>query len=143
MARVRQTLLERSPNCPVEGVLDLMDGKWKGVILYHLLSGTLRFSEIRRKLTTITQRMLTKQLRELEEDGLITRTVFAVVPPRVDYALSAKGESLRPVLVAMKDWGDRHLQAGADAGPEPGKIAGPESAGEATPPQKGQAIKAA
>ncbi|WP_377287859.1 winged helix-turn-helix transcriptional regulator [Rhizobium sp. SG2393] len=115
MARVRQTLLERSPNCPVEGVLDLLDGKWKGVILYHLLSGTLRFSELRRKLKGITQRMLTKQLRELEEDGLITRTVFAVVPPRVDYALSERGESLRPVLLAMKDWGDRHLQPATDA----------------------------
>ncbi|SIR14970.1 transcriptional regulator, HxlR family [Rhizobium sp. RU20A] len=135
MARVRRTLLERSPNCPVEGVLDLLDGKWKGVILYHLLSGTLRFSELRRKLKGITQRMLTKQLRELEEDGLITRTVFAVVPPRVDYALSGRGESLRPVLVAMKEWGDRHLP--------PGVSASPETAGLDGLAGKAQAVKAA
>jgi DNA-binding HxlR family transcriptional regulator len=128
MPRVRQTLLERSPNCPVEGVLDLLDGKWKGVILYHLLSGTLRFSELRRKLKTITQRMLTKQLRELEEDGLISRTVFAVVPPRVDYALSARGESLRPVLIAMKEWGDRNLAPPLDAPSEAGIRRSPEDA---------------
>ncbi|MDO9418013.1 winged helix-turn-helix transcriptional regulator [Pararhizobium sp.] len=109
MPRVRREMLERSPNCPVESLLNLLDGKWKGVILYHLLGGTLRFSELRRKLINVTQRMLTKQLRELEADGLIVRTVFAVVPPRVDYTLSPLGESLRPVLLVMKEWGDNHL----------------------------------
>lgn len=117
MPRVRQKMLERTPNCPVEGVLDLLDGKWKGVILYHLMGGTLRFNELRRRLRNVTQRMLTKQLRELEADGLITRTVFPVVPPRVDYALSARGESLVPVLMAMKEWGDRDLAGrGSEAG---------------------------
>ncbi len=94
-----------APGCPVEAALDLIDGKWKGVILYHLGDGTLRFNELGRKLGTITQRMLTKQLRELEESGLITRKVYAQVPPRVDYALSPEGESMRPIIEALKDWG--------------------------------------
>lgn len=119
MPRVRQKMLERNPNCPVESVLNLLDGKWKGVILYHLMGGTLRFNELGRKLNNVTQRMLTKQLRELEADGLITRTVFPVVPPRVDYALSARGESLVPVLMAMKEWGDRNIE-GRAAGPDSG-----------------------
>ncbi|HVI53135.1 MAG TPA: helix-turn-helix domain-containing protein [Candidatus Sulfotelmatobacter sp.] len=95
--------------CAVEATLDLIDGKWKGVILYHLSQNGLRFGEMRRKFPNITQRMLTKQLRELEESGLITRTVHAQVPPRVDYALSPLGESLRPVIDALKQWGDAFL----------------------------------
>ena len=71
-------------------MLHLIDGKWKGVILYHLLDGTMRFNEIRRRLASVTQRMLTKQLRELEADGLVERTVYAVVPPRVDYCLTPR-----------------------------------------------------
>jgi len=95
--------------CAVEATLDLIDGKWKGVILYHLRQGILRFGEMRKKFPNITQRMLTKQLRELEEAGLITRTVYAQVPPRVDYALSPLGESLQPVIDALKTWGDAFL----------------------------------
>ncbi|WP_426012734.1 winged helix-turn-helix transcriptional regulator [Caulobacter sp. DWR2-3-1b2] len=97
--------------CGVEATLGLIDGKWKGVILYHLLSGGLRFSALGRRLGAVTQRMLTKQLRELERDGLIVRTVHAQVPPRVDYALSARGRSLEPVIVALKAWGDANLLA--------------------------------
>ncbi|WP_244469051.1 winged helix-turn-helix transcriptional regulator, partial [Afipia felis] len=74
--------------CAVEVTLGLIDGNWKGVILFHLQEGLLRFGELRRKMPGITQRMLTKQLRALEEDGLITRTVYPEVPPRVEYALS-------------------------------------------------------
>lgn len=96
--------------CPVEAVLDLIDGKWKGVILYHLQDGSLRFNVLRKRLTGITQRMLTKQLRELEQSGLIVRTVFAEVPPRVEYRLSSLGESLRPVLTMLQDWGETYLQ---------------------------------
>src|ERR1700741_3938012 len=87
--------------CPVEATLDLIDGKWKGVVLYHLATGTLRFNELRRRLTGITQRMLTKQLRELEESGLIVRTVYAEVPPRVEYSLSKEGQTLLPVIHAL------------------------------------------
>jgi DNA-binding HxlR family transcriptional regulator len=82
--------------CPVEATLDLIDGKWKAIILYHLLKGTLRFNELRRRLAKITQRMLTRQLRELEEVGLVSRTIFAEVPPRVEYTLTAHGQSLEP-----------------------------------------------
>lgn len=95
--------------CSVERALNLIDGKWKIVILYKLLRGTLRFNEIRRRIPAVTQRMLTRQLRELEADGLLIRTVYAQVPPRVDYSLSARGRSLEPVILALKEWGDRNL----------------------------------
>jgi DNA-binding HxlR family transcriptional regulator len=99
-----------SPGCPVEATLELIGGKWKGLVLYHLLQGTMRFNEIRRKLPSITQRMLTRQLRELEAAGLILRTVHAEVPPRVEYALTAEGETLRPVILALREWGRNYLQ---------------------------------
>ena len=89
--------------------MNLIEGKWKIIVLYKLLRGTLRFNELRRLMPSVTQRMLTHQLRELEADGLIIRTVYAQVPPRVEYALSARGRSLEPVLQAMKDWGDANL----------------------------------
>lgn len=100
-----------SAGCPVEATLERIGGKWKGVILYHLLEGTHRFGELRRKLTSVTQRMLTKQLRELEESGLVSRTVYAEVPPRVEYRLTQLGETLRPVVLALKAWGDVHGMA--------------------------------
>jgi DNA-binding HxlR family transcriptional regulator len=96
--------------CPVELTLDLIGGKWKGVIVYHLLDTTMRFNELRRKLPTATQRMLTRQLRELEEYGLVCREVFPQVPPRVDYSLSEEGRSLAPIILAMHDWGMQRLE---------------------------------
>ncbi|MBM6593770.1 winged helix-turn-helix transcriptional regulator [Microvirga pudoricolor] len=101
--------------CSVEDTLSLIDGKWKIVILYKLLRGTLRFNEIRRQIPAVTQRMLTNQLRELEADGLVIRTVYPEVPPRVEYSLSAKGRSLEPVLLALKAWGDANFGAQAQA----------------------------
>jgi DNA-binding HxlR family transcriptional regulator len=92
----------RRPGCAVEATLDLIDGKWKGVILYHLQDGTQRFGELRRRMPGITQRMLTKQLRALEDDRL--------VPPRVEYRLSEIGESLRPVIDTLKAWGEGHQE---------------------------------
>jgi DNA-binding HxlR family transcriptional regulator len=109
MPRIRHQRLDCSPGCPVEGALDLIDGKWKGVVLYHLFEGTLRFSEIRRRLPNVTQRMLTNQLRELEADGLIIRKIYPQVPPRVEYSLSTSGRTLKPVIKALKAWGDAHL----------------------------------
>lgn len=94
--------------CPVEASLELMGGKGKGMILYHLISGTKRFNELRRHLVFITPRMLTKQLRELEEAGLIHREVYPQVPPKVEYSLTAAGESLTPILLMLKSWGEAH-----------------------------------
>jgi len=96
------------PGCPVEVTLNLIDGKWKGVILFHLQGGVCRFGELRRRMPRITQRMLTKQLRALEEDGLITRKVYAEVPPRVEYALSEMGERMRPVIDVLNAWGEQY-----------------------------------
>ena len=100
----------RRPGCAVEVTLDLIDGKWKGVILYHLQGGSQRFGELRRLMPSITQRMLTKQLRALEDDGLIVRKVYAEVPPRVEYRLSEVGESLRPVIEVLRVWGQNHQE---------------------------------
>jgi DNA-binding HxlR family transcriptional regulator len=110
MSKPRAKLTGNFPGCPVESTLSFLDGKWKGVILYHLLEdGTLRFNELRRRIPSVTQRMLTKQLRELEEAGLLQRTVFPVVPPRVDYTLTPLGLSLEPVVNALRVWGKEHV----------------------------------
>ena len=109
MSRPRAKLIENFPGCPVESTLTFLDGKWKGVILYHLFDGTHRFNQLKRKLPSVTQRMLTKQLRELEEAGLVSRLVHPVVPPHVDYALTPLGESLEPVIRALAAWGERHV----------------------------------
>lgn len=100
-----------SAGCPVEAALGLIGGKWKGIALYHLMGGTLRFSELRRRIPGVTQRMLTTQLRELEADGLILRVVYPQVPPRVEYSLSARGRTLEPVIMALKAWGEEHTRA--------------------------------
>ncbi|OSQ46848.1 winged helix-turn-helix transcriptional regulator [Thalassospira alkalitolerans] len=102
-------LPNRSPGCPVEGTLGVIGGKWKGVVLYHLLDGKKRFNELRRLMPGVTQRMVTRQLREMEADGLIHRQVYAEVPPRVEYSLTTKGETLRPIILALKDWGEIHV----------------------------------
>jgi len=109
MSRPRAKLVTNFPGCPVEATLTYLDGKWKGVILFHLMDRTLRFNELRRHLPAITQRMLTKQLRELEESGLISRTVYPVVPPRVEYALTPLGSTLKPVIRALAAWGDEFV----------------------------------
>ncbi len=95
--------------CPVEVTLDVIGGKWKGVILYHLLEGPQRFGALHRLLPDVTPRMLTLQLRELEADGVVTRTVYAEVPPRVDYRLTDFGESLRPIILLLREWGATYL----------------------------------
>jgi len=100
-----------SAGCPLEGALEMIAGKWKGLVLHHLADGPKRFSALRRLLGTVTERSLTKQLRELEADGLVTRTVFPVVPPKVEYALSDKAETLTPILAALRDWGAAHSAA--------------------------------
>lgn len=98
--------------CQIEATLQLLDGKWKGVILHHLLKDeVLRFNEIVKRLPSITHRMLSKQLREMEVAGLVARTVYPVVPPRVDYSLTPLGRSLEPVIQALGRWGQENLVA--------------------------------
>ncbi|WP_068621302.1 winged helix-turn-helix transcriptional regulator [Paenibacillus tuaregi] len=96
--------------CPVETTLDVIGGKWKGILLYQLLEGTKRFNEFRRLNPGITQFMLTLQLRELERDGIIHREVFKEVPPRVEYSLTDFGRTLKPVITSMKAWGESYKE---------------------------------
>lgn len=92
--------------CSVEVALDVIGGRWKGVVLYHLLGGVKRFNELRRLIPSVTQRMLTRQLRELEAQGLIKRTVYPQVPPKVEYELTQLGMTLRSVLAELRTWGE-------------------------------------
>jgi DNA-binding HxlR family transcriptional regulator len=94
--------------CPVEVTLDVIGGKWKPVIVNYLLQGTKRFNELRRLVPEATQQMLTLQLRELERDGIVHREVYAQVPPKVEYSLTARGRSLEPILRAMQAWGENY-----------------------------------
>lgn len=101
--------------CSVEATLDVIGGKWKGVILFHLLEKTCRFNELRRLVPSVTQRVLTLQLRELEEDGVIHRKIYAEIPPRVEYSLTDFGRTLEPIILLMRDWGNeyqRNIQNG-------------------------------
>ena len=95
-------------NCPVTATVSIIGGKWKPPILSRLVEGVRRFSELQRLVPNITKKMLTQQLRELEQDGVIDRKVYPQVPPKVEYSLSEYGESLKPVLKAMEDWGIKH-----------------------------------
>ena len=97
-------------NCPVGATLELIGGKYKSLILWHLTRSTLRFGELRKLIPRATPKMLTQQLRELEEDNLITRTVYPVVPPKVEYSLTDSGRSIRPILSAMYEWGAAYLE---------------------------------
>ncbi len=96
-------------NCPVGTTIDIIGGKYKSLILWHLMNSTLRFGELSRLIPQATPKMLTQQLRELEEANLVKRKVFPVVPPRVDYSLTDLGISMRPILEAMYCWGENYL----------------------------------
>ena len=97
-------------NCPVAATLELIGGKYKALILWHLAEKKLRFSELKKEIQGATPKMLTQQLRELEAHNLIHREVFAVVPPKVEYSLTELGRSLMPILVSMRDWGSSYLR---------------------------------
>ena len=98
-------------NCPVVATLDMIGGKYKALILWHLVGGARRFGELRRLVPQATQKILTQQLRELEDDNLVVRTVYPVVPPKVEYHLSDLGESLKPILEAMRVWGTGYMKS--------------------------------
>ena len=102
--------MERNENCPVSATLELIGGKYKALILWHLSGGTLRFSELRNRIPKATPKMLTQQLRELEADDLVHREVYPVIPPKVEYSLTELGHSLMPILVAMRDWGAGYMR---------------------------------
>lgn len=97
-------------NCPVGATLELIGGKYKSLILWHLVDATLRFGELRKLIPQATPKMLTQQLRELEEAELVIRTVYPVVPPKVEYQLSDLGRSINPILQAMYAWGSDYLK---------------------------------
>ena len=106
--------------CAVEATLDVIGGRWKVLILRELMQGVQRFNQLHRSLHGITQKMLTQQLRELEEDGIIHREVYLQVPPKVEYSLTETGQTLKPVLAAMHDWGMAYSRRKLDgAGPSP------------------------
>jgi DNA-binding HxlR family transcriptional regulator len=94
--------------CPAEFTLALIGGRWKIPIIFHLLAGRRRFSELARALNGVTQKMLTQQLREMERNGLVSRNIFPQVPPKVEYSLTELGASLKPVVEAMCRWGEAH-----------------------------------
>lgn len=98
------------PACPVETTLTLISDKWKVLILRDLMPGTKRFGELKKSIGTVTQKVLTAQLRQMEASGLLTRTVYAEVPPRVEYTLTDLGRSLQPVLDAMEAWGKAYQE---------------------------------
>ncbi|WP_114563961.1 winged helix-turn-helix transcriptional regulator [Ephemeroptericola cinctiostellae] len=92
--------------CSMSATLEVIGGKWKGVILYHLSQGTKRFNELTRLIPNITQRMLTRQLRELEEHGIILRVIYPQIPPKVEYSLTDIGQTLRPIINTLTRWGE-------------------------------------
>lgn len=103
--------METTSCCPVSATLNLIGGKYKSLILWHLAEKKLRFSQLNKLIPGATAKMLTQQLREMESQNLIHREVFPVVPPKVEYSLTELGRSLMPVLIAMRDWGSDYLQS--------------------------------
>ncbi|MET3549895.1 DNA-binding HxlR family transcriptional regulator [Paenibacillus favisporus] len=109
-----KTSMPQAFNIPIEATLEVIGGKWKTLILCHLTYGAKRTSELKKLTPGITQKMLTQQLRELEEDGVIIRTVYNQVPPKVVYELSELGQSLRPVIDVMCKWGELYIQGSTE-----------------------------
>ncbi len=105
-------------NCPIGTTINVLGGKWKILILFSLSQGTKRFNELRREIPGVTQRMLTNQLRELENDKIISRKIYPEVPPKVEYALTDIGKTLAPVLDALKKWGQCYVRKMADSNTE-------------------------
>ena len=103
-----QKTVKELPACPVETTLTLIGDKWKVLILRDLLTGTKRFGELKKSIGNVSQKVLTAQLRAMEESGLLTRTVYAEVPPRVEYTLTELGQSLKPILDSMWNWGEEY-----------------------------------
>jgi DNA-binding HxlR family transcriptional regulator len=114
--------------CPAEATLHVIGGRWKVPIIWHLFAGTRRFSELQRELPGITQKMLTQQLREMEKNGVVSRRVYAQVPPKVEYSLTETGMSLRPVVEAMCVWANGRPGAAGASCPSSGAVGGTTAA---------------
>lgn len=108
------------PACPVETTLTLISDKWKVLIIRDLLPGTKRFGELKKSIGGVSQKVLTAQLRQMEDSGLLSRKVYPEVPPRVEYSLTGLGRSLKPVLDAMQDWGEAYKAGSGRPGPSGG-----------------------
>ncbi|MEG4072449.1 helix-turn-helix domain-containing protein [Microcoleus sp. Pol14C2] len=106
--QVQEAKVDRA-NCPVERTLEVIGGRWKVLILRELFQGVKRFNELQRAVNGITQKMLTQQLREMESDGIVHREIYLQVPPKVEYSLTPLGESLKPIINAMHEWGIQHI----------------------------------
>ncbi|MEC1636305.1 winged helix-turn-helix transcriptional regulator [Bacillus mojavensis] len=106
----KNNIYPNKEGCPVEFTLDVIGGKWKGILFYHMIDGKKRFNEFRKICPSITQRMLTLQLRELEADGIVHREVYHQVPPKVEYSLTEFGRTLEPIVLQMKEWGDANRE---------------------------------
>jgi len=120
-------MVDQEFRCPVEATIAVVGGKWKPLIIYHLLPGTRRFGELRRRLPAATQQMLTLQLRELERDGIVHREVYREVPPKVEYSLTPLGRSLEPIMTQMGEWGIGYLAARAARDPAVAEVGAEES----------------
>jgi DNA-binding HxlR family transcriptional regulator len=114
--RKQRHALEDAAACPMEVALDIMGGKWKGVILFRLNRGPVRFNALHRAICRITPRSLTQALRELEADGMVDRTVHPTVPPQVEYGLTDRALALLPVLEGLLDWSQAHIYGGGTQG---------------------------
>lgn len=97
-------------NCPIEAAMDIVGGKYKAIIIYHLISGTMRYSEIQRAIPQATPKMLSQQLKELEADGIINRVLYPVVPPKTEYSLTELGQTIVPIVQSLCDWGENYFK---------------------------------
>ncbi|MFD4369189.1 winged helix-turn-helix transcriptional regulator [Rhodococcus sp. NPDC058521] len=109
-SEIRSTVQRAMEVCPVEVAVAVLGGSWKMTVVKHLLEGPLRYGELRRRVGDVTPRVLTRQLRELEQDGIVIRTAYPEVPPRVEYSLTSTGSDLRGFVTELNTWGDRYTE---------------------------------
>jgi len=108
--KIKKCISEGDYTCPIDATVKVICGKYKGIILYHLIEKTLRFNEVQKILKSATPKMVTQQLRELERDGIVHRRVYPVVPPKTEYSLTELGRSVVPVILHMREWGISYLE---------------------------------
>jgi DNA-binding HxlR family transcriptional regulator len=117
---------EKKPRCNIGSIIDIIGSKWNLLIVWHLGGSVVRFTELQHRMCGVNSKTVTKHLRDLERHGVITRKVYAEVPPRVEYALTERGEALLPIIVSMLEWGGAHLPPARESAPETAAAAAPE-----------------